>query len=258
MASHNATVRLYSAWFCPYAQRAWMVLNNVGIEYKLIESLEIDSASATHGYKKNPRLLEINKKGLVPTLEIFNNEVSGQTQTLDIDGQPPMVITESIDVMKFVYEHVGRRVENSEVEEAIRFDRIVCSPFYRCLMKQIREEQENGWRDLLSGLESFSNGIKPGKYYKGDTPSIVDFTVFPWAFRLYVLEQFRSFTLDQNLPWVKNYMSWKNRMENDIEGVKETLSDKNKLLNSYERYADASAKSLVGQAVNAGKEAHEI
>ena len=46
--------------------------------------------------------------------------------------------------------------------------------------------------------------------------------------------------------------------ENEIEGIKETLPDKNKLLRSYERYADASAKSLVGQAVNAGKEAHEI
>ena len=256
MASQNATIKLYSAWFCPYAQRAWMVLNNIGIDYNLIESLEIDTA--THGYKKNPRLLEINKKGLVPTLEFFNNEVSGQTQSLDVKGQPPMVITESIDVMKFVYEHVGRGVKNTEVEEAIRFDRIVCSPFYRCLMKQINEEQVSGWKDLLSGLESFSNGVKPGKYYNSDTPSIVDFTVFHWAFRLYVLEQFRGFTLDQNLLWVKNFVFWKERMENEIEGVKETLPDKNKLLKSYERYADASAESLVGQAVNSGKEAHEI
>ena len=256
MASCNATVRLYSAWFCPYAQRAWMVLNNIGIEYELIESLEIDSA--THGYKKNARLLEIHKKGLVPTLELFNNEVSDENQTLDINGQPPLVITESIDVMKFAYQHVGRRVENTEVEEAIRFDRIVCSPFYRCLMKQVKEEQVKGWRDLLCGLESFSNGLNPGKYYKSDTPSIVDFTVFPWAFRLYVLERFRGFKLDQNLPWVKNFMHWKERMENEIKGVKDTLPDKNKLLGSYERYADASAKSLVGQAVNAGKEAHEI
>jgi len=47
-------------------------------------------------------------------------------------------------------------------------------------------------------------------------------------------------------------------MEQEVTGVKETLPDKKELLKSYERYADASAKSLVGDAVRAGKEAHDI
>ena len=77
-------VRFYSAWFCPYAQRAWMVLNNLGISHTLIESLEVDEAS--HAYKKNTRLLEINPKGLVPTLEVFESGLSDKGKNVDING----------------------------------------------------------------------------------------------------------------------------------------------------------------------------
>ena len=29
----------YCAWFCPYAQRAWMVLKELGVEHKYVEAL---------------------------------------------------------------------------------------------------------------------------------------------------------------------------------------------------------------------------
>ena len=32
-------VNLYCAWFCPYAQRAWMVLKELGVDHKYIEAL---------------------------------------------------------------------------------------------------------------------------------------------------------------------------------------------------------------------------
>ena len=33
------SVNFYCAWFCPYAQRAWMVLKELGVEHKYIEAL---------------------------------------------------------------------------------------------------------------------------------------------------------------------------------------------------------------------------
>ena len=249
-------IRLYSAWFCPYAQRAWAVLNNLKINYQLIESLEIDNE--THGYKKNERLLEINPKGLVPTLEVFENAILDKKQFVDEENKSPRVVCESVDVMKFLYEYTGITVEDTEIKDANIANQNVCSPYYRCLMKQSYEEQIKGWNDLLIGLESFSDNILDGKYFKSEIPNIVDFTIFPWAFRLYVLEEFRGFKLDPNVPWVNKFSAWKKRMENEVQGVQNTLPDKIQLLKSYERYADASAKSLVGNAVNAGKEAHDI
>ena len=249
-------IRFYSAWFCPYAQRAWMVLNNLGISYTRIESLEIDEAS--HAYKKNSRLLEINPKGLVPTLEVFESGLSDRGENVDLNGTPPHVVIESIDVMKYLYEYTGKVMTASEISDANRANVLVCSPFYRCLIKQVKEEQVEAWNDLTSGLEQFVKDIGDRKFYKNNTANIVDFTVYPWAFRLYVLEEFRGFHLDQSLPWVQLFIGWKERMENEVTGVKETLPDKSKLLQSYERYANATAKSLVGNAVKAGKEAHDI
>ena len=256
MSSKTAKIRFYSAWFCPYAQRAWMMLNNLAITYNLIESLEIDHA--TQGYKKNNRLLEINQKGLVPTLEVFESEPSDTIPNVDINQKPPRVVMESIDVMKFLYEYVGKLVGDAELRDANIVNKTVCSPYYRCLMKQVKEEQVKGWNDILYGLESFAEYIVDGKFYKSDTVNIVDFTLYPWACRLYILEEFRGFKLDQNLPWVKKFLDWKQRMESEVIGVKETLPDRDQLLKSYERYSDATAKSLVGNAVNAGKEAHDI
>ena len=168
------------------------------------------------------------------------------------------MVIESIDVMKFLYQYTGKVVTASEISDANRANVLVCSPFYRCLMKQAKDEQIKAWNDLTSGLEQFVKDIEDSKFYKSNTANIVDFTVFPWAFRLYVLEEFRGFHLDQNLTWVQLFIGWKERMEKEVTGVKETLPDKSKLLQSYERYADATAKSLVGNAVNAGKEAHDI
>ena len=31
----------YCAWFCPYAQRAWMVLKELGVEHKYVEALGV-------------------------------------------------------------------------------------------------------------------------------------------------------------------------------------------------------------------------
>ena len=35
----------YCAWFCPYAQRAWMVLKDLDVEHKYIEALGSETCS---------------------------------------------------------------------------------------------------------------------------------------------------------------------------------------------------------------------
>eukprot|EP00438_Fugacium_kawagutii_P028710 Skav229184 [mRNA] locus=scaffold1004:268023:268682:- [translate_table: standard] len=62
-------LEFFSAWFCPYAQRAWIALEHHGLKYSKVEGLLPDAPGQDFkGYKKHPRLLELNPKGLVPTL----------------------------------------------------------------------------------------------------------------------------------------------------------------------------------------------
>ncbi|KAJ7876127.1 glutathione S-transferase [Mycena olivaceomarginata] len=50
----------YAGWFCPFVQRSWIVLEEKGIpcQYKEVNP-----------YKKEKHFLDINPKGLVPTVE---------------------------------------------------------------------------------------------------------------------------------------------------------------------------------------------
>lgn len=34
---HEKAVKLYTSWFCPFAQRAWIALEEKGVDYEYIE-----------------------------------------------------------------------------------------------------------------------------------------------------------------------------------------------------------------------------
>jgi glutathione S-transferase len=54
-------LKLYGAWFCPFVQRAWIVLHEKDIPYQYVE---------INPYHKAPELLALNPRGLVPTLAV--------------------------------------------------------------------------------------------------------------------------------------------------------------------------------------------
>lgn len=65
VAAHEAEqpLKLYSGWFCPFVQRVWAVLEEKQIPYQYIE---------VNPYHKPQSLLDINPRGLVPTLQFEN------------------------------------------------------------------------------------------------------------------------------------------------------------------------------------------
>lgn len=241
----------YCAWFCPYAQRAWMVLKELGVEHKYVEALELEG----DGYVKNKRLLEINPKGLVPTLEVMSWSSSSEEPNTEI-------VCESILLIKWLYGNCkNEEIEPTLVEEAEEMDRLCCSPFYQVLMTQDAGEKRKAflkWGE--EGLAKFASGIVDGGFYKSDKVGIVDFTVYPWVHRLFVIEHFTDgeLKLDPELEWARRLVAWKTRMD-EKASVSETNADRKRLIEEgYRRYWKRTAKTLVGDAVRAGKEAHDI
>lgn len=260
--------RLYSAWFCPYAQRAWAALNELGVDFELVEAL---GSGFDAGYTKHPGLLQHNPEGLVPTL-VFPDKKEVQCQ--------------SIDILKQLYlDHGSELVGQDRKEEVLSnlhaeatlWNQQICSPFYRVLMKPDENERGKAWNDMVEGLVAFSERLKwkphenKGKEcisfyeYSGkpgdDLPSMVDFTVFPFVHRLYIIQHYKGFCLDDTegvSPDVQNKMkAWQTKME-ALPSVRKTLADKEKLIDVYRRYSDGTAQSKVGDAVRQGKEAHDI
>ena len=92
------------------------------------------------GYEKNKRLLHINPKGLVPTLEVFQSE-----------EVKPEVIVESILVMKWLYKNCkGEQIDESKLQEAMEMDKLCCSPFYQVLMTQDKGNSSDDLHIVIS------------------------------------------------------------------------------------------------------------
>ena len=111
----------------------------------------------------------------------------------------------------------------------------------------------------LTVYSEFLNSSSPNDH---GAANIVDVTAFPWVYRLYVIEHYKGLSVSNDGEGKQSMLkekvdAWLKRME-EIPAVRDTLAEKNKLLETYARYADGSAKSQVGVAVMQGREAHVV
>ena len=235
-----STIKLYSSWLCPYAQRVWCALNEYGVTYELIESFEFHPE--TFQYIKHPELLQYNPKGLVPTI-------------VETKGDNELVVKcESIDILKdFCSTYINKEEAASQTVDCHTYNESICSPFYGALMKTDPKERLESWNKMLKGLELFAKHLlwneecdkQSISFFKGtqDRPTIVDLTVFPWVHRLFLLDHFKSLSLDGkegssilSQESKDKIMAWQMKME-DYPPVKSTLAEREKLIEVHVMYA---------------------
>ena len=268
----------YSAWFCPYAQRVWMALNehsspmmgtgNGGgggyYEYELVEAL---GSGLDASYTKHPDLLACNPNGLVPTLVRLSRDSDSENG----DDDQEEVMCESIDILDHLEQH-HQGADSSSIrqqqsrKDADDWNRRICSTFYRVLMTTPRMERDAAWDELTRALVEFSEHLPASDddddrgFYDGhDRPGIVAWTVFPFVARLFVLEHYRGYSLSTTGKGeaARRLGAWQARME-ARPAVAQTMADPTKLLDIYQQYADGTTTSKVGTAVQQGKEAHTV
>lgn len=142
-----------------------------------------------------------------------------------------------------------------------------CSPYYGILVRKDPMEQKEHFEKLLEGLRTFSKELSKseGPLFLPDKQlSNVDLSILPWASRYYVFDHYRGddFVVDseerrKNDPSLKAYFEWFDYIM-DLDSVKRTLPEKERYLEHIGKYADASARSKVANAVRRGVQAHEL
>merc|ERR1740124_604749 len=160
-------IKFYMMWDCPYAQRTWIALNHLNINYVPIQAFTIDEEQKII---KDEELLKINPQGKVPTL--------------DVDGD---IVTESIEIISYLH-HISNNVEvdpdfaTSELMvDAKLVNQNICSLIYKVFLKSEKSEQDDGWNEFVCGLERFTGNVQEEGYFKSSSMNIVDITFFPWA-----------------------------------------------------------------------------
>ena len=121
-------------------------------------------------------------------------------------------------------------------------------------MLQTQEEREAAWKQMLVGLDDFLN-LSASYKDTENKPNIVDVTGFPWVYRLYTIAHYKGLSVDGEL---KNKVEIFLKKMEAVPAGRDSLAEKDKLLETYARYADGTARSQVGVAVMQGKEAHVV
>ena len=232
--SAGANPKLYSAWFCPFAQRAWIALLAKGTEFEYIEQ---------DPYNKPPEWLAINPLGMVPVIVHNNKSVYESAVCIEyVDeawpSEPRLLPTDP-------YDRAYARIWGDFIGKKI------VPLFYSLLMKQNQDEQQEIKTQMTSYLLEFTKAMHPvGPFFQGEKLGFVDIMLAPYAVRFYILNHYRGFELPQSGAF-ERFHKWLEALKN-APAVKTTLQDDTKLLAVYQRYADGSAKSKVAVAIRKG------
>jgi glutathione S-transferase len=217
---------LYSGWFCPFVQRVWIALEEKNIPYQYIE---------VNPYHKPQSLLDLNPRGLVPTLQYQNKPLYESTVLCEFledafpDHTPHLL-------PKDPYDRARTRIWTDYVGSRI-------IPAYHRFL------QHQGDAGLQEKQTEFLN----------PEFSLIDIIIAPWANRLWVFDHFKG---GSGLPeegeggedeqvW-KRWRKWLEAVENR-KSVKETLSEREHYLPIYQRYAEDRAQSEAAKAIRAGR-----
>lgn len=247
-------VELLSAWFCPFAQRAWIAMEyKYHGKYKLTNAMEV--AEDGISYVKTKKLLDSNPNGMVPVV-------------IDRREQPscgdPVIVYESLICVEYIDEccvgddSVVNKLLPGPASQRARCrmwadfcSKKIIAPFYRLLMKKTDDERQTAKEEILAGLKTFGTECK-GPFFLGDTFGLVDISLAPWLVggRLKVLEHYRHFSIPNTSDYAK-FHEWSEAVEHH-PSFAATVCDVERLIGSYKRYADGTAKSQVGDAVRKG------
>jgi len=262
-AAHSADhpLKLYGGWFCPFVQRAWVVLVEKNIPHQYVE---------INPYHKAPEFLALNPRGLVPTLAV---PVPGG------DGKQHKPLYESSVVCEYLDEAFAghengeallpRGEGPAEVYERARcrlwMDHVssrIVPAFYKLL--QHTPDKEEGIEavrgKLREALKVFAREMDGGgPWFLGARFSLVDVMLAPWAKRLFLIDHYKSGGVgipkegergEDEEVWGR----WDRWFEAVVErkSVKDTWSDDAQYVVAYKRYADDTTQSEVGISTRKG------
>lgn len=279
---------LYGGWFCPFVQRAWMVMHEKKIRHHYVE---------INPYKKESEFLALNPRGLVPTLAVpwdrrddegiaGNSQGQGQGQHQH-QHQQRKPLYESTVICEYLDEvYPGNETNHgsagssllpmySAYEKArcrIWIDHInskIVPAFYRFMqhtpekaytLQEARDEFLGHIKTIVREAMTTSAGGRAGPWFLGDTFSMVDLMLAPWICRLFLFDVYKQGGLgvppegeggaDEDL-WIR-WRAWVDAIL-ARDSVQDTLSDRQMYVDAYKRYAEDTTQSEVAKATRLGR-----
>lgn len=266
-AAHEAEhpLKLYGGWFCPFVQRAWIVLHEKRIPHQYVE---------VNPYRKAPEFLALNPRGLVPTLAVPVSDGNGDK----ISGKKPLY--ESSVICEFLDEAYGSSLLPEDAYERawcrLWIDHIsnkIVPAFYRFIQHtpdkgySIEQARDNLHTHIKTFVKEMADSNpnpgsegEAGPWFLGRRFSLVDIMLAPWAKRLFLIDHYKPGGVgipdqdkggeDEGL-WAR-WRTWFDAIA-DRQSIRDTWSDDEMYVAAYKRYAEDTTQSEVAQATRKGE-----
>jgi glutathione S-transferase len=225
---------LYSAWYCPFAQRAWMTLLHKGIAF---DYNEVDP------YESSDWWLEISRgRSTVPVVVVPAE-----------DGGPSLTVVDSTRVVEYLDERspdsdplfaadLATRTEQRFWVDHIN-ERIVPHLYGLLRPADAGEQQDASRKALLDGLEAFANALsEQGPFFAGTKMTAIDLLMIPFAYRIdALLGHYRGFAVPADGETWQRYARWFEHMC-QLEAFKATSTDhddyRGRLIEKYRPFSE--------------------
>ncbi|GAW19068.1 hypothetical protein ANO14919_085520 [Xylariales sp. No.14919] len=248
-------LKLYGGWFCPFVQRAWIVLHEKAVAHQYVE---------INPYRKAPEFLALNPRGLVPTLAVPVG-----------DGDKALKpLYESSIICEYLDEAYGDAApqllpRGNPYERArcrLWIDHVggkIVPGFYKLLQHTPEKGYsiEEARANLLGQIKTFVKEMDAGgPWFLGDRFSLVDVMLAPWAKRLFLIDHYKpggvgipaEGTAGEDEDVWNRWRAWFQAITRR-ESVLNTWSADEMYIEAYKRYAEDTTQSEVGQATRKGE-----
>jgi glutathione S-transferase len=240
---------LYSSWFCPFAQRAWIAAEESGATYKWVEiNPYYVNPEQPGGYTKKattlhekqstyPGFVEASPRGLVPAI-----------QHKEIHLWESLPVAEYIDAVfgggKLVQRNEPYQVARQQIWCAHCTDRVQ-KKYYQALICQDKEVQNEIIEEFYKECRSLANAMSDdgGDYFDGGRFSLVDVALAPfWQRILAVGRDFFGLTFPMEEPEFQRLEKWWKAVK-ARPSVANTIVCEPRLVSTYSDYARNVATS---------------
>ncbi|KAI5292450.1 hypothetical protein KEM52_006347 [Ascosphaera acerosa] len=218
--------KLFSMWFCPFAQRTWIALELKKLPYQYIE---------INAYAKPKELLEVNPKGLVPSIRAGDWAIYESLVTLDYieDLAPETNPLLPKDPQKRAEARLWADYASNTLNPT----------FHRLLSAHDVAAVADESAKLAAVLRTLTEKADAeGPFFQGAALGWVDVVVAPWLVRLSrVLAHYRGWPAADKVDFgdaalTARFARWVAAVEGH-DAVRRTVSDADRYAKSYAKYA---------------------
>jgi glutathione S-transferase len=246
--AENSEFTLYSSWFCPFAQRAWIAAEECGVNYRWVEiNPYYVNPEQPGGYTKKamtldekradtPEFIQASPRGLVPAI-----------QHKDIVLWESLPVAEYIDAVfgggKLVNRKDPYQVARQQIWCAHCTDRVQ-KKYYQALVAQDRETEQSCIEQLYKECRALAQAMSDdGPFFDGKEFSLVDVALAPFWQRIRTVGlQYFGLTFLMDEPEFQRLDQWWKSVE-ARPSVAATIVCEARMVSTYSDYSNYVATS---------------